>query len=264
MPTMYDTVIAPTFVAPQAVQHFAAGAFPTMHPVDWLHSHFAVGGWSPLQRLSGMLTAHMTAIAPHSGFTWHPHRGLEIYTWVLEGTLHHEDTTGGEGDIGPGELQRMFSGQWIEHQELNLSPNPVRVIQIWFVAGYQHQALAPHYQQVGQAALPRRAVGDAAVYSLIGGGSPMEQHMTGRLTAAVVPPGGATTLEAPQPGEDLFLYITDGQGRVVLPAAVPEAATPLGQYDVLLARPDAPAVPLAAAPDQPLHYLSFYLPSFLP
>lgn len=260
MPTMSETVIAPAFVGAQPVQHYPADAFPTMHPVDWLNSHFAVGGWSPLQRLSGMLTAHMTRIAPHSGFTWHPHRGLEIYTWVLEGTLHHEDTTGGQGDIGPGELQRMFSGQWIEHQELNLSDAPVRVIQIWFVADYRHNGLAPHYQQVGPGQLPSRPVGAATVYHLIGGGSPMEQHMTGRLTATVVPPGGATTLEAPAPGEDLFVYVTDGTGQ----AALPTGPTPLGQYDVLLARPSAPLTTLTAGADAPLHYLSFYLQPFLP
>src|SRR5690348_9240898 len=111
---MLQTVIHPGFVQPAALQYFPAVTFPSVHPVDWLYSHFAVGGWSPLQRLSGMLTAHMTQIAPQSGFTWHPHRGLEIYTWVLEGTISHEDTTGGKGDIGPGELQRMFSGEWIE------------------------------------------------------------------------------------------------------------------------------------------------------
>src|SRR5215212_8469045 len=105
MPTMYESVIAPEFVEAQAVQHYPASTFPTMHPVDWLNSHFAVGGWSPLQRLSGMLTAHMTRIAPHNGFTWHPHRGLEILTWVIEGTLHHEDSTGGQGDLNKGDLQ---------------------------------------------------------------------------------------------------------------------------------------------------------------
>jgi hypothetical protein len=131
---MYNTVTAPGFVRTEAFQHYPASTFPEIHPVHWLHSHFAVGGWSPLQRLSGMITAHMTEIAPDSGFTWHPHRGLEIYTWVLEGTIHHEDSTGGAGDIGAGELQRMFSGDWIEHQELNLSDDPVRVIQIWFAA----------------------------------------------------------------------------------------------------------------------------------
>ena len=64
---------------PQTVRFYylSADSFPTVHPIHWLHSHFAVGGWSQLQRLGNMLTAHMTSIAPHNGFTWHPHRGLE-------------------------------------------------------------------------------------------------------------------------------------------------------------------------------------------
>ncbi len=105
---LQETEIKPGFLTDAPFQHFPADAFPTMHPVHWLHSHFAVGGWSPLQRLSGMLTAHMTRIAPRNGFTWHPHRGLEIYTWMLEGRLYHEDTTGGKGELLPGDLQRMF------------------------------------------------------------------------------------------------------------------------------------------------------------
>ena len=94
---LLESQIAPGFVENAAFQHYAADSFPYIHPIDWLTSHFAVGGWSPLQRLGGMLTAHMTRIAPQSGFTWHPHRALEIYTWVLEGTLYHEDSTGGKG-----------------------------------------------------------------------------------------------------------------------------------------------------------------------
>jgi redox-sensitive bicupin YhaK (pirin superfamily) len=255
---MYDTVVDPRIVESKAFHYFPAATFPTIHPVDWLHSHFAVGGWSPLQRLSGMLTAHMTAIAPRSGFTWHPHRGLEIYTWVLEGTLYHEDTTGGAGDITAGELQRMFSGDYIEHQELNRSDVPARVIQIWFIADPEHRGLAPHYQQVKQNALPSRQLGDATVYNLIGDGSPVEQHMQGRLTATTVPAGGSTTIEAPRPGEDLFLYVTDGAG-----IATNGTTHNLGQYDVILARPETEAVTISAAPDTRLDYLSFYLPSFL-
>lgn len=127
---MQTTIIEPGFLTEAPFQHFNADVFPRINPVHWMNAHFAVGGWSPLQRLSGMLTAHMTRIAPRNGFTWHPHRGLEIYTWVLEGTLHHEDNTGGEGDLRAGDLQRMFSGHYIEHQELNLTDKPVRVIQI--------------------------------------------------------------------------------------------------------------------------------------
>jgi redox-sensitive bicupin YhaK (pirin superfamily) len=256
---MYNTVTAPGFVRTEAFQHYPASTFPEIHPVHWLHSHFAVGGWSPLQRLSGMITAHMTEIAPHSGFTWHPHRGLEIYTWVLEGTIHHEDSTGGAGAIGPGELQRMFSGDWIEHQELNLSDDPVRVIQIWFAADPKYRGLPPHYQQLGQAELPVRREGGADVYTLIGEESPVEQHMDGRLEAIVVQPGETTRLALPQAGEDLFFYVTDGAGE----AQYRQERAPLGQYDVILARPDAADVTLTASDDAPLHALAFYLRSFI-
>ncbi|MFN8374576.1 MAG: pirin family protein [Anaerolineae bacterium] len=254
MAVIQPTAIMPGFVGDVPVQHFSAEAFPWMNPVFWLKSHFAVGGYSPMQRLSGMLTAHMTQSAPRNGFTWHPHRGLEIFTWVLEGTLHHEDSTGGEGDLRAGDLQRMFSGDWIEHQELNLTDDYVRVIQIWFVADRRYQGLEPHYQQLNSRELPQRKVGDAQVYSLIGSDSPMEQHMHGRLTATMLPSGGVTEVEAPQPGEDLFLYVTDGVGH--------SESNSFKQYDVLLARPDMPAVTVQAG-DKALSYLSFYLPSFI-
>ncbi len=253
------TMIHPGFVQSEAFQFVPADVFPTIHPVDWLHSHFAVGGWSPLQRLSGMLTAHMTRIAPHSGFTWHPHRGVEIYTWVLEGTLHHEDTTGGQGDIGAGELQRMFSGEWIEHQELNLTDDPVRVIQIWFMVDDSYRGLEPHYQQPEKSLLPQRRAGDATVFSLIGDNSPMDQHIAGRLTATVIDPGGETQIEPPRPGEDLFLYVTDGAGYV----ANESGTERLGQYDVILTRPDLNTTTLTANADSDVRFLSFYLPSFL-
>jgi redox-sensitive bicupin YhaK (pirin superfamily) len=256
---MYDSVVDPSFINGQSLQHYPADAFPTIHPVHWLHSHFAVGGWSPLQRLSGMLTAHMTAIAPHNGFTWHPHRGLEIYTWVLEGTVYHEDTTGGKGVIEAGELQRMFSGQWIEHQELNQTANPARVIQIWFVADYAYHNLSPHYQQVSKTDLPVRRENGTSVYSLIGADSPMEQHMKGRLTATRVEPGSVAQLELPQPGEDLFLYVTDGKGELSRNGE----STGIGQYDVVLARPEAGIAALESAQDESLDFMSFYLPKFM-
>jgi redox-sensitive bicupin YhaK (pirin superfamily) len=256
---LQETFIHPEFIRPLPFQHFPADAFPTIHPIHWLYSHFAVGGWSPLQRLSGMLTAHMTQIAPRNGFTWHPHRGLEIYTWVLEGTVYHEDTTGGRGEIGAGELQRMFSGDYIEHQELNLWDEPTRVIQIWFIADRQHRGLPPHYQQARPDELPSRRVGDATVFNLIGDGSPMEQHMTGRLTATTVDAGGTTTIQPPRPDEDLFLYATDGAGN----GQHNGEGVALGQYDVILATPDVGTITVSADTPNRLHFLSFYLPRFL-
>jgi redox-sensitive bicupin YhaK (pirin superfamily) len=256
---MYDSVIIPGFIGVQPLQHFPAESFPTIHPVPWLHSHFAVGGWSPLQRLSGMLTAHMTAIAPHNGFTWHPHRGLEIYTWVLDGTVYHEDTTGGRGIIQAGELQRMFSGQWIEHQELNRTSEPARVIQIWFVADYAYRDTPPHYQQLAGEDLPSRVSDGVKTYCLIGDDSPMEQHVSGRLTATMLQPAKKTQLESPRVGEDLFVYVTDGQGSV----RENGRTIPLGQYDVLLASREAGQPEIVAASDSHLNYLNFYLPRFM-
>ena len=256
---LMQSAIEPGFITDSAMQHFPADQFPTIHPVHWLHSHFAVGGWSPLQRLSGMLTAHMTQIAPHNGFTWHPHRALEIYTWVLEGEVYHEDTTGGKGIIRAGELQRMFAGDYIEHQELNLGDDPARVIQIWYIADRYHRGLEPHYQQVSRNELPTERNGDATVYKLIGPESPMEQHMTGRLTATTIDTGGITNLMPPLPGEDLFLYVTDGQGEVTYEGVT----NPVGQYDVILARPDAQEIALKAAEGTKLHFMNFYLPTFM-
>lgn len=254
----FDTVIHPQLPTDGDVLIYPAEIFPWTNPVHWLNSHFAVGGWSPLQRLSGMITAHMTDIAPHNGFTWHPHRGLEIYTWVLEGELYHEDTTGGRGTIAAGELQRMFSGNWIEHQELNRLDAHVRVIQIWFAAKPEFRDLAPHYQQVARGELPVKALGDAEVRTLIGSGSPINSHVAARLTAVSLPSGGTTALEPPQAGEDMLTYVTDGTG--VLRAAGQSSA--LGLYDVIVARPNAPAVEISA--DRELQLLNFYLPRFLP
>ncbi len=241
-----------------AIGHFPADSFPTIHPIHWLTSHFAVGGYSPLRRLSGMLTAHMTQIAPRNGFTWHPHRGLEIYTYVIDGELYHEDSTGGKGIIRAGEVQRMFSGNYIEHQELNRSDATTRVIQIWFVADRSAVGLPPHYEQVALQDMPAHTNQDATVRTIIGPNGATDSHVNARLTSTVVPVGGRARLDNPLPGEELFVYIVDGQGM----ATWEQQAQPLGLYDVLVATPNAPHLTLSAV-DSTMTYLSFYLPPFL-
>ena len=261
MQNIFDSVI--TDIQPIGpLEHYTADTFPTIHPVHWLTSHFAVGGWSPLQRLSGMLTAHMTRIAPRNGFSWHPHRGLEIFTYVIEGNLYHEDTTGGKGVIAAGEVQRMFSGQFIQHQELNLTDKPARVIQIWFVADTRYMGLPPHYEQIPLAAMSPRQQGDGLVREIIGPAGATDAHVNARLTSTIVPPDGAAQIEKPHAGESLFLYVVDGNGR--FQTSENENEQPLELYDVLLATPDAPTTTLQAGIQAPLNFLSFYLPAFLP
>lgn len=240
------------------LQFYKAATFPTINPVRWLTAHFAVGGFSPLKRLSGMLTAHMSQIAPRNGFYWHPHRGLEIYTYVIDGQLYHEDTTGGRGVITAGEVQRMFSGHYIEHQELNKTDEFARVIQIWFLTEPEYWDLPPHYEQVGLSEMKPRQLGAGLVRDIIGPNGATASHVSARLTSTVVAPGGQTTIELPQAGEDLFLYVVDGNGQIQMNGL----NQTVGLYDVVLATPEAEA-PAFSAGQQPLSYLSFYLKPFL-
>lgn len=255
---MFDSVINNLEIK-GSLQFYKANTFPLINPVHWLTSHFAVGGFSPLQRLSGMLTAHMTQIAPHNGFRWHPHRGLEIFTYVIDGELYHEDTTGGKGAITAGEVQRMFSGNFIQHQELNRTDEFTRVIQIWFVADVQHMGLPPHYEQTKLSSMAARSVGDATVRDIIGPNGATDAYVSARLTSSILPAGGAAEIERPQPGEDLFLYFVDGNGRL-------QTATQHHQidiYDVVLASPEAETAVITAGSEKPLNYLSFYLNPFM-
>lgn len=239
-------------------QFYKAATFPTIQPIHWLTSHFAVGGYSPLQRLSGMLTAHMTQIAPRNGFSWHPHRGLEIFTYVIDGELYHEDTTGGKGIIRAGEVQRMFSGHFIQHQELNRSNEFARVIQIWYVAEPEFMGLPAHYEQVGLEQMTVRQIGDATVRDIIGANGATDAHVHTRLTSSILPAGGQATVEMPQAGEELFLYFVDGNGRL----QHNELDEAVELYDVVLAKAAADTAVIQAG-QKPLNYLSFYLKPFM-
>ena len=81
-----------------------------------------------------------------TGFDTHPHENMEIVTYVLSGTLVHKDSTGGEGLIKAGELQRMSAGLGIYHSEKNASETEdVHLMQIWFVP--EKEGIEPGYEQ---------------------------------------------------------------------------------------------------------------------
>ncbi len=81
-----------------------------------------------------------------AGFPTHPHREMEIVTYVLEGALAHKDSTGGVGFIRPGEVQRMTAGTGIAHSEFNASETDVtKLLQIWVLP--ERAGLTPSYEQ---------------------------------------------------------------------------------------------------------------------
>jgi redox-sensitive bicupin YhaK (pirin superfamily) len=86
-------------------------------------------------------------VAPGQGFGMHPHRDMEILTWVLDGALQHRDSMGNSGVIRPGELQHMSAGTGVMHSEFNASSSdPVHLLQIWVLP--ERAGLKPEYEQL--------------------------------------------------------------------------------------------------------------------
>src|SRR5205807_5705002 len=85
-------------------------------------------------------------VAPGEGFGQHPHRDMEILTYVLSGELEHRDSLGTGAVIRPGEVQYMAAGTGIQHSEFNPSQTePVHLMQIWILP--DRTGVTPRYAQ---------------------------------------------------------------------------------------------------------------------
>ena len=135
----------------------AADRFETR--IDWLESRhsFSFGRHYDVSNTHfGLLVVNNDdVVTPGSGFETHPHRDMEIVTWVLRGALVHQDSQGHSGVIYPGLAQRMSAGRGIKHSEKNDSwrltgepehRDPVRFVQMWVVP--DTAGTDPGYQQL--------------------------------------------------------------------------------------------------------------------
>jgi redox-sensitive bicupin YhaK (pirin superfamily) len=118
--------------------------------IDWLNSRhsFSFGEYYDPENIhfGPLRVMNDDIIQPGEGFPTHPHRDMEIVTIVLEGTVAHKDSSGGEGTITVNEVQRMTAGKGIMHSEFNASDIEVlKLLQIWFIPN--KQGLTPGYEQ---------------------------------------------------------------------------------------------------------------------
>jgi redox-sensitive bicupin YhaK (pirin superfamily) len=130
-------------------------------------------------------------VAPGGGFGTHPHRDMEIVSYVLEGGLAHKDSLGTGSTIVPGDVQRMSAGTGIRHSEFNASQEePVHFLQIWLLP--ERNGLPPSYEQKSFPAETRRG-GLRLVASRDAREGSVTVHTDADLYAAVLGEGQSAT-----------------------------------------------------------------------
>ncbi|MEM8884478.1 MAG: pirin family protein [Planctomycetota bacterium] len=118
--------------------------------LGWLDSKhsFSFGGWSDPERMGvrSLRVLNDDRVQPGAGFGTHPHHDMEILTYVLDGTIAHEDSMGHRTELKAGELQRMTAGSGVTHSEFNASESdPLHFLQIWVIP--ERKGLEPSYEQ---------------------------------------------------------------------------------------------------------------------
>lgn len=105
------------------------------------------------------------------GFPWHPHRGIETITYVLNGTVEHGDSMGNKGVIREGDVQWMTAGSGVIHQEMPMGDDKGSMggFQLWANLPSSHKMMAPRYRDVNAAQIPEVRLDSGVVIRVICG-----------------------------------------------------------------------------------------------
>jgi len=106
-----------------------------------------------------------------AGFPWHPHRGIETVTYMLQGSVEHGDSLGNRGIINGGDLQWMTAGEGILHQEMPMAPpgNDLWGLQLWVNLPRSHKMTTPRYRDISGAEIPLLSYSEGVEIRLISG-----------------------------------------------------------------------------------------------
>ncbi|MCU0868448.1 MAG: pirin family protein [Burkholderiales bacterium] len=182
----------------------------------WLDSHHTFSfasyhdpremGWGPLRVINE------DRVAPGMGFGTHPHRDMEIISYVIDGALEHHDTMGTGAVIRPGDVQRMSAGTGVAHSEYNHSrDHGVHFLQIWVEPA--QRGIPPSYEQKHFADAEKRGR-LRLVASPDGADGSVTIHQDARLYASVLAANDAPLVHALAPGRKAYVHVVKGRVEV--------------------------------------------------
>ncbi|HEY3488908.1 MAG TPA: pirin family protein [Candidatus Deferrimicrobiaceae bacterium] len=153
------------------------------------------------------------------GFPWHPHRGIETITYVLEGNVEHGDSMGNKGNIAPGDVQWMTAGSGIIHQEMPKGNAQGRMggFQLWANLPRAHKMMDPRYRGITKAEIPEAVLDGGVRVKVIAGKidgvqGPVRDIVTDPEYLDVSVPGGATFRHGVKRGHTVLAYVIEGEG----------------------------------------------------
>jgi len=154
-----------------------------------------------------------------AGFPWHPHRGMETITYMLEGRVRHGDSIGNRGTIGAGEVQWMTAGSGIVHEEMPEAGPRLRGFQLWSNLPASNKMVPPRYQGIAANSIPRLQPVTGAVVGLIcgrlfGASGPVEGVASDPLYADIELVAGSVLTVPIAADHNAFAYVFSGSGTV--------------------------------------------------
>ncbi len=153
------------------------------------------------------------------GFPWHPHRGIETITYVLDGDVEHQDSLGNSGVISTGDVQWMTAGSGIVHQEMPQGDGKGRMFgfQLWANIPRTRKMMDPRYQEVKQGEIPTVKTASGASVRVVAGEldgvkGPVKDIVIDPEYMDVSLPAGKTFTHAVKADHTVFAYVFEGEG----------------------------------------------------
>jgi len=153
-----------------------------------------------------------------AGFPWHPHRGIETITYVLEGDVEHGDSMGHQGNIASGDIQWMTAGSGIIHQEMPKGNNKGQMLgfQLWANLPKTSKMIDPRYRGIKKKDIPIVRMQDGATVRIIcgeieGSKGPVHDIMIAPEYFDVELPAGKSFTHLVDQNHTVFAYVIDGE-----------------------------------------------------